>query len=88
MFPHLGVGRGTDSPRKASEPSRTMMVATVIRPKETTAGITLGRISRKMIRRSLAPRCLGRQHEVAVGEGEGGGPHHPEDQTGTLPPRG
>ena len=58
MLPHDGVGRGTDRPRKASEPSITMTPATVIRPKVTATGTTLGRISRKMIREVVAPMVL------------------------------
>ena len=58
MLPQLGVGGCTDRPRKASVPSRTMMVATAIRPNETMVGMMLGRSSRVKIRRSLAPRAL------------------------------
>src|ERR1035441_10929126 len=46
-FPHEGVGRATERPRKANDPSSTMTPATVISPKETAAGMTLGRISRR-----------------------------------------
>src|ERR1700676_4416214 len=55
MFPQDGVGRGTDSPRKASDPSITMTPATVMRPKVTATGTTLGRISRKTMRAEGAP---------------------------------
>src|SRR5664280_2902115 len=55
MFPHDGVGGGTDSPRKASDPSRTITPATVISPKVTATGTTLGRISRNRIRGVVAP---------------------------------
>ena len=58
MLPQLGVGGGTDSPRKASVPSSTMIVATAISPKEMMVGRMLGRISRPRMRRSLAPRAL------------------------------
>ena len=58
MLPQLGVGGGTESPRKASEPSRTMMVATAMSPKDTMVGMMLGRISRERIRVSLAPSAL------------------------------
>ena len=58
MLPQLGVGGGTDSPRKASVPSSTMIVATAIRPNETIVGMMLGRISRARMRRSLAPSAL------------------------------
>ena len=58
MLPQHGVGGWTDSPRKASEPSSTMIVATAIRPKDTIAGTTLGRISRARMRVSLAPSVL------------------------------
>src|ERR1039458_5882728 len=58
MLPQLGVGGDTERPRKASEPSRTMMVATAIRPKDTIVGMMLVRISRGRIRVALAPRAL------------------------------
>ena len=80
MLPQLGVGGWTERPRKASEPSSTMIVATAIKPKETTVGMMLGRISRARMRLSLAPERLGGQDEVAGGVGERRRPHHPEDQ--------
>ncbi len=58
MLPQLGVGGGTESPRKANEPSRTTMVATAMRPKDTMVGMMLGRISRERMRVSLAPSAL------------------------------
>ena len=58
MLPQLGVGGGTESPRKASVPSSTMIVATAIRPNETIVGMMFGRISRARMRVSLAPSAL------------------------------
>ncbi len=63
-------GQRDRQPRKASEPSRTMMTATLMRAKVRATGATLGRISRKMIRRVEAPSGPRRDHEVAVGESQ------------------
>ena len=80
MFPHDGVGRGTDSPRKASEPSITMTPATVISPKVTATGTTLGRISRKTIRLEVAPRVRAATTKSRLAKDEARGPDHPVEQ--------
>jgi len=49
------VGSPIDNPRKASEPSSTMAMATPMRAKDTAAGNTLGRSSRSKMRVVLAP---------------------------------
>ena len=55
VAPATAWAAATDSPRKASDPSSTMATATAMSPKDTAAGITLGRISRNTIRDVVAP---------------------------------
>src|SRR5580693_8810665 len=55
MFPSEDVGRLIDSPRKASEPSSTMAMATPMSANDTAAGTMLGSSSRNKMRDVLAP---------------------------------
>src|SRR5690606_27075437 len=55
MSPQVGSGGGTLRPRTASDPSSTMTTPMATRPKARTGSTTLGTISRKRMRRRVAP---------------------------------
>src|SRR5581483_10327493 len=55
MPPHVAVGARTDWPRNASAPSPTMARAMAMNENAPMGMATLGRISRRMMRLSLAP---------------------------------
>src|SRR5579883_1769484 len=55
MLPQVGAGGGTPKPKKLRMPSATMMTATSTRKKAESGSMTMGRISRRRMRRWLAP---------------------------------